>query len=436
MNIIVWGLGYVGTVSAACLSELGHKIVGVDVNKTKASLLKKGISPIKEPGLDKLIKSMYDSERFLVTHKGSSFVETSNCSLICVGTPSKIDGDVELAYLENVCCDIAEGIKNTKKFHTIVLRSTVFPGVSRYLCEIIEQHSGKKTGEDFGFVMNPEFLREASAINDFYNPPYTVIGGINKRSSLIAASIYEKIEAPVFIVNTEEAEILKLANNAFHATKITFANEIGRICEKHNINGTRVMEMVVADKQLNISNAYMRPGFAFGGSCLPKDLRSLMFNGNISDVSLPLLSSLISSNMEQIKLARLKVNEVTDKSVGILGLSFKQGTDDVRESPVIELIRLLWKDGLDIAVYDSNIDITTMLGENLSFIERQVPQIKSIMVENINSIIKSKVIILTYAQDNFFELIKRLDSSYTVIDLVGIPDDLRNILQAQYVSLF
>ena len=356
--------------------------------------------------------------------------------MICVGTPSKINGDIELEYLEKVCHDIAVGIRNNKKFHTVILRSTVYPGISKYLCQIIENHSEKKLGKDFSFTMNPEFLREASAIDDFYNPPYTVIGGEDKFATSNVALIYKKINSPLFLVNLEEAEILKLANNAFHAMKVTFANEIGRICEKNNIDGSKVMKMVVADKQLNISKVYMKPGFAFGGSCLPKDLRSLVFNGKKSEINLPLLNSLLISNKEQIQFARFKILELGAKSIGVLGLSFKQGTDDIRESPVIELIKILIEDNLDIKVFDINIDVDKMLGENLSFLEKQIPEIEFLLVNKISLLTDSKVIVLTYLQDDFLDYIANLDSSYVILDLVGISDELRDRLKAKYTSLF
>jgi len=436
MNILVWGLGYVGTVSAGCLSQLGHNIVGVDINQKKVDMLNNGLTPIKEPGLEDLIKAGLESKKFIASNNGLAFFDDYNFSLICVGTPSKNNGDIELAYLEKVCLDIAHGISKSNKFHNVILRSTVYPGISKYLYQIIETNSQKKIGRDFSFVMNPEFLREASAIDDFYNPPYTVIGGEDNYSLSNAAEIYQKINSPIIKVSLKEAEILKLTNNAFHATKITFANEIGRICEKLNINGQKVMEMVVADKQLNISKVYMRPGFAFGGSCLPKDLRSLTFNGKKSKVNLPLLNSLMTSNKEQIDMARLKILRLRVKSVGILGLSFKKDTDDIRESPVIELIKLLIDDGLNIQVFDINIDVNKMLGENLLFLEKQIPKIKSLLVENMDILVSSKVLVITYLQDDFLDLIINLDSSYSLIDLIGIPEEIKNKLKAQYISLF
>lgn len=436
MKIIVWGLGYVGTVSAACLSSLGHKVLGVDVNRKKVDLINIGQSPIQEPDLEDLIKKGLDSKRLKASSQGVSVLNTYHLSLICVGTPSKSNGDIDLSFLEKVCSEIAIGLRKSNKFHTIVLRSTVFPGVSKYLYEIIENKSGKVFGKDFGFVMNPEFLREATAINDFYNPPYTVIGGEDERSLSNVMSLYSQINSEVYKVSIEEAEILKLANNAFHATKITFANEVGRICEKHNINGSKVMEMVVADKQLNISEVYLKPGFAFGGSCLPKDLRSIIFNSEKSKVSTPLLNSLLISNKEQINLAKSKVHNLNEKSIGILGLSFKQGTDDIRESPVIELISVLSEDGFFINVFDKNIQVSNMLGENLSFLLNQIPDIKTLLVDNINSIIDSKVILITYIEDDFLEFVLDLDSSHTLIDLAGIPIHHKRKLNCQYLSLF
>jgi GDP-mannose 6-dehydrogenase len=428
MKIIIWGLGYVGTVSAACFSELGHEVIGVDINPKKVSAINSKNTLIKEPGLQSLIHKMVDSGCLKAVTSGEEFVKDFDLSLICVGTPNTPDGDHDLGYLKAVAENIGNGLKNSDRFHVVALRSTVFPGVSRNILKpTLESSSQKEAGVDFGVVMNPEFLREASAIKDFYAPPYTVIGEFDQQSGEILNDIYKNIVAPVYRVSLEEAEILKVTNNVFHGLKTGFANEIGRICDRAGIDSRVVMDLVCADTKLNISTAYLKPGYAFGGSCLPKDIRSLSHHAKKLGVDLPIITSIMPSNQLQIEEARIKINSRNSKHVCVLGLSFKPGTDDLRESPILKLIQSLWQDGLVISVYDPDVNLDQMLGSNQEYLERHLPQIRSIIKQSISeAMAKADLIVLFQNRGEFLDAINRLDTQVCLLDLVNIQEKLKN----------
>jgi GDP-mannose 6-dehydrogenase len=348
MRILVWGMGYVGTVSAACLAQMGHDVIGIEPNLIKVQAINDGRCAIAEPGLENLVSLSVSQGKLTATTDGSTLVAQSDLSLICVGTPTATDGNLVTEYVEQVAIDIARGISTTNSYHVVVVRSTISSQLTRdLLLPLLEEHSNKQAGVDFGLVVNPEFLREGSAIADFYTPPYTIIGELDRRSGDTVASLYTTIKTDVYRVTLAEAELLKLVNNAFHALKIGFANEIGRLCSQLDIDSQKIMQLVCADTKLNISPAYLRPGFAFGGSCLPKDLRFLTFKARCLGEDLPILESILPSNQLQIAAVWAKVHDYGVNSVGILGLSFKMGTDDLRESPAITLARLLQEDGLD-----------------------------------------------------------------------------------------
>lgn len=422
MRVLIWGLGYVGTVSAACLAEMGHEVVGVEPNLSKVTMLNAGQSPVKEPGLDVLVSKGVLDGRLRAVQVGTSLVSSMDVSLICVGTPAQADGNLTLDHLRKVAADIGNGLRACTGYHVVAVRSTVFPGVTQdILGRILEQQSQRQLGRDFGLAMNPEFMRETSAIDDFYKPPYTIIGGLDARSGDLMEELYGAIDAAVYRVSLKEAEILKLSNNAFHALKIGFANEIGRVCEKIGVNSHTVMQLVCADKKLNISSAYLKPGFAFGGSCLPKDVRSLTFQARRLGVEIPIIDGILPSNRRQIDAARLKVIETGAQRVGLLGLSFKPQTDDLRESPIIELIRNLWQDGLDVLVHDPDVQPEHMLGSNLEYLERQLPQIHRILRADVNEVLeKSQVIIVGQKRPEFTSLLSELDDKVIVVDLVHI----------------
>ena len=425
MRIIVWGLGYVGTVSAACLAQLGHEVIGVEPNLTKVEALNAGHCTIKEPGLDHLVSQMVGIGRLRATQDGVSLIPWADMSLICVGTPAAADGSPVLNYVCNVAMDIGRGLRETTDYHVAVLRSTVFPGTMRdVLNKLLEKHSGRQAGRDFGLVTNPEFMRETNAISDFYAPPYTVIGELDTRSGDRIAALYRDIKAPIYRVSLEEAELLKLANNAFHALKIGFANEIGRLCDRLGVDSHAIMRLVCADTKLNISSAYLKPGFAFGGSCLPKDLRSLTFNARQLGVELPIVEAVLPSNRLQLEAARLKVHELGARRVAMLGLSFKPSTDDLRESPIINLIRELWQDGVDVLVHDPDVQPDTMLGSNREYLERQLPQIQQILRPHIaDALQECHVVVVSQKRPEFTAALQALNGRVTVLDLVRLSED-------------
>ena len=419
MKIIVWGLGYVGTVVAACFAKLGHDVVGVDKVPAKVKALNQGKSPIKEPGLTSLINEAVETGRLRAVSEGVHEIADADVSLICVGTPSAPDGSTGLQYIKGVAAEIGDGLRQTNRYHVVVLRSTIFPGTTeQVLLPLLEQHSQKTCGRDFGLVMNPEFLRESTAISDFYEPPYTVIGEFDQKSGDAIEKLYEGITGDFYRVSIKTAELLKQTNNAFHALKIGFANEIGRLCAPLNLDSHELMAMVCADTKLNIAPTYMRPGFAFGGSCLPKDLRSITFHAQQLGVDLPILNSVLLSNERQIAAARLRIHEFNIKQVTILGLTFKANTDDLRESPVLTLINQLWRDGLDVRVYDPDVQLEKLIGGSRQYLERQVPQINQICCGSLEEALKnSQVVVLTQKRPEFSEVALNLPENIPLIDL-------------------
>jgi GDP-mannose 6-dehydrogenase len=421
MKLLVWGLGYVGSVSAGCLALSGHEVVGVEPNEAKVETLRSGRSPIREPKLDAVISETVAAGRLRASSDPSGLVAWADASLVCVGTPSAVDGRAQLDALINVTGEIGRQLKDGAGYHIVIVRSTVFPGTVRgVIREVLESSSGLVAGDDFGLAMNPEFLRETSAVDDFHSPPFTVVGALDDRAGDAVEALYEKLDAPVFRVALEQAETIKLACNAFHALKVGFANEIGRVCGAVAIDGHEIMEMVCADTKLNISPAYLKPGFAFGGSCLPKDLRLLTANARRLGIELPILAGILPSNRLQIDAARAKIHSLGGQRVAVLGLSFKPHTDDVRESPTIELVRQLWEDGLDVVVHDPDIQLDEMLGSNWAHLERQLPQIREIARSSLEETLEAaEIIVVSQRRREFSEAVQRLNNAQ-VIDLVSI----------------
>lgn len=420
MKILIWGLGHVGTVSAACLAKLGHEVVGVEPNLTKVQAITRGRSVIKEPGLDNLVSQAVAAGRLRVTQKGTQLVPWADVSLICVGTPTAPDGSPVLAHVREVASQIGQGLKQAERYHVVMLRSTVFPGTTRQmLLPLLEEHSQRSSGADFGVVMNPEFMRETTAVADFHSPPYTIIGQLDGRCGSVAAQLYRGIGAPIHVVSIEEAELVKLVCNAFHALKIGFANEIGRLSDRLGLDSHTVMRLVCADTKLNISSAYLKPGFAFGGSCLPKDLRSLTFHARRLGAELPIMESIAVSNALQVEATRLKVHALNVQRVAVLGLSFKMHTDDLRESPVVSLIQELWRDGLNVAVYDPDVCLDKVLGTNRQYMELQIPQIGCILRQSLDEALDGcQAVIVTQRRPEFSAAVQALPSDVAVLDLV------------------
>lgn len=437
MKILVWGLGYVGTVSAACFARLGHEVIGIDTNLAKVDAINNGVSLVKEPGLQALVQQAVGTGQLRATSSGQDLVADADMSLICVGTPSGADGNTELLYVSSVAQEIGKGMQNSSGYHVVVLRSTVFPGTTRnHLCQLLEVASGKTVGQDFGLVMNPEFLREGSAVHDFDTPAYTIIGEFDSRSGEVVSQLYDKVDAPINHVTLEEAEFLKITNNVFHALKVGFANEIGRLCDPLEIDSHRLMELVCADTKLNISPTYLRPGFAFGGSCLPKDLRFVNYNARRLGVQVPILDSILPSNEAQVSAVRVKLHKLGVKKVGILGLSFKAGTDDLRESPVITLIRYLWQDGLDVVVYDPDVNPDEMLGANLEYLERQLPQIRGILAPSLDDMAQEcEAVVLTQKRPEFLNVLQKWHEQLVVLDLVRLSSHPENLKFEKYVGI-
>lgn len=429
MKISILGLGYVGCVSAACLAQDGHQIIGVDVNSQKVALLSKGVSPIVEPSLQSLVEKGIEAGNLRVTLDTNTAVFESDISLICVGTPSNPNGSLNLDYVENVIREVGTALAQKPGYHVIVVRSTVLPGtVQERLLPCLERFSGKKAGVDFGLCMNPEFLREGSAIKDYYNPSYIVIGELDRRSGEVVEQMYRAVAAPVVHTEIKTAEMLKYASNTFHALKVTFANEIGNLCKAQGIDGQEVMEIFCQDHQLNISAAYLKPGFAFGGSCLPKDTRALLQRAKERDINTPILSALIPSNQHQISRAIELVEQTNRKKIAVLGLSFKPNTDDVRESPVIPLIETLVGRGYQVTVYDDQIQFNKLMGANKSYLEQEMPHITSLMCSSLEETVKqADAVVITNASSIFKQVPEKLKREQILIDLVGIARNNPNM---------
>lgn len=421
MDISIFGLGYVGAVSCACLAKNGHNIIGVDVSPYKVDLINNGISPIVEAGLGELISAGIEHSLLRATTDAGQAIAGSDVSFVCVGTPSKANGSLGTQYLEQVCEDIGSALRVKDTYHLVVIRSTVLPGtVIKIVLPILEKASGKKVGEGFGLAMNPEFLRESTAIEDFYHPEITVIGEYDKRSGDVLESIYSEVEGPLIRKPIEVAEMVKYTCNAWHATKVSFANEIGSLSKKLNVDGREVMEVFCQDKKLNISPYYMKPGFAFGGSCLPKDVRALTYLGRTLDLKLPLLNSIINSNESHIQSGFNMITQSGRKKIGFLGISFKAGTDDLRESPMVELVEKLYGKGYDIKIYDKNVDYARVHGANKEYLETKIPHVSRMLVSSLEEVVAaSEIVVIGNASQEFRAIANNICHTKHLIDLVG-----------------
>jgi GDP-mannose 6-dehydrogenase len=407
------------------MSQDGHRVIGVDVNPMKVEKIRQGETPIVEPEVDRLISVGVRTGKLTATHDARSAVLETDISLICVGTPSSSNGSLDIRHVERVCQQIGEVLAEKDGYHVVVVRSTVLPSTSRMsLMPILEQYSGKKAGIDFGVSMTPEFLREGSAVRDYYRPSYVVIGEIDQRAGDLVEQLYSGVDAPRFRLAIETAEMVKYVSNAFHAMKIAFANEVGNLSKAHGIDGQEVMEIFVQDRQLNISPAYLRPGFAFGGSCLPKDLRALLYRAKECDLDVPVLSAVVASNEKQIQRGIQMVERTGCKKIGVLGLSFKPGTDDVRESPAVPLIETLIGRGYQVVVYDDTVHPEMLIGANRVFLERELPHIASAIRPSIDEVLQeAEVIVITNRSKSYQDVPKLLHTGQTLIDLIGIARD-------------
>ena len=424
MKIAVLGLGYVGTVSAGCLAQQGHDVLGVDPEPRKVDLINAGKSPIIEKDIGGIIERQVAGGRLAATTDVIDAVQRSDLALVCVGTPSRANGDIELKYIRRVCEEIGTAMRHHQGAPAVVIRSTMLPGTMReVVIPTLESFSGRRAGAEFGVCINPEFLREGTSVHDYFHPPKTVIGEFNPASGNLVASLYAQIDAPMVRTDIETAEMVKYADNCWHALKVGFANEIGNICKGLDVDGHRVMDIFCQDTKLNLSPYYLKPGFAFGGSCLPKDLRALLYKAKTLDLSLPILASILPSNEQQIERGVRTVIEKGRRKVGVLGFSFKAGTDDLRESPVVELTERLIGKGYELKIYDSNVNIAKIHGANRDYILNHIPHISRLMVSSIEEVMAhAETIIIGNSAPEFRDVPQRLSTGQSVIDLVRITE--------------
>jgi GDP-mannose 6-dehydrogenase len=420
MNISVFGLGYVGTVSAACLAKEGHIVIGVDPVDIKVNTINRGETPIIEKQIGAIIKSVVGNGRLRATANAAEAIAKSRLSLVCVGTPSQLNGDLDTSYVRRVCENIGSEIRKKKSRHIVVIRSTILPGtIKNIVIPALEKSSGKIAGQDFGVCNNPEFLREGTAVYDFYNPPKTVIGETDVMSGDLLASIYKNIAAPLIRTEIEVAEMVKYIDNVWHALKVGFGNEVGNICKSIGVDSHEVMDIFCEDTKLNISSNYLKPGFAFGGSCLPKDVRALTYKGKSLDINLPILNSILPSNETHIKNSLLMVMEAGNRNIGFLGFSFKEGTDDLRESPVVEMIERLLGKGYEIKLYDKNVNLAALVGANKDFIMNRIPHIAKLMVKTMDEVLEhAGTVVIGNNSSEFKDLMDKVKKNQKVIDLV------------------
>lgn len=424
MRVSIFGLGYVGAVSAGCLANEGHQVVGVDPVLTKVNLINQGQCPIVEADIGGIIASSVEGGWLRATDDPTPAIRDTELSFVCVGTPSQANGNLDIRYIRRICEQIGDALKSKTTRHTVVIRSTIVPGtMHNIVVPTLEEFSGKKAGADFGVCHNPEFLREGSAVKDFYSPPKTVIGQLDQDSGDVLAALYGKLDAPLIRTDLRTAEMVKYIDNSWHALKIGFANEIGNLCKAFAIDSHEVMKIFCQDEKLNISPAYLVPGFAFGGSCLPKDLRALTYQAKMHDLELPIISSILESNEMQVARGMRLIMEKGHKRIGVLGFSFKAGTDDLRESPVIEVIERLIGKGYDLRIYDKNVNIARLMGANRDFILNRIPHIFGLMVGGIDAVLShAQTVVVGNKDSDFQDVPERLRDDQVLVDFVRITD--------------
>jgi len=424
MKISIFGLGYVGAVSMACLARDGHEVVGVDLDPLKLELIRSGRSPIVEEGIQELTAEVVKSGRVTVTDDVAAAVRATDLSFICVGTPSSPNGSQDLSAVRRVSEQIGAVLMHKPGYHTVIMRSTIQPGSMASVVQAgLESASGKRANFDFGLGFQPEFLREGSSIKDYDNPPFTVIGTEDERAAHVLREVFGHLRCEFLVTSVGVAEMLKYACNAFHAVKITFANEVGRLARSVGVDGRAVMDLVCRDTRLNISPVYMKPGFAFGGSCLPKDLRALTYVGKQNDVTTPMLGNVMGSNRAHIDHALDLVALSGKRKIGMVGLSFKPGTDDLRESPLVTVAERLIGKGYDLRIFDPDVHLSRLLGANKRYIEQSIPHIGNLMSGDCAAVIDhAEVLIVGLASRELVPVIVgRARPGQIVVDLVGLP---------------
>jgi GDP-mannose 6-dehydrogenase len=426
MKISVLGLGYVGAVSMACLARDGHAVVGVDVDRQKLDMIRAGKAPIVEEGIQELMRQVVDAGRVSVTEDVAAAVAATDITFVCVGTPSSPNGSQDLAAVARSADAIGKALRGKGAFHSVVLRSTVQPGtVDGMFGPALERASGLRSGEGFGLAFQPEFLREGSSIRDYDRPPFTVVGTESERTAAALRELFGGLPAEFIVTSVAVAEMLKYACNAFHAVKITFANEIGRLGRASGVDGREVMALLCRDRQLNVSAAYLKPGFAFGGSCLPKDLRALTYLGKSGDVTTPMLGAVLGSNRAHIDLAFDHIQACKSRRVGLAGLSFKPGTDDLRESPLVALAERLIGKGYELRILDPQVSLSHLIGANRRFIDETIPHIGSLMVSGVDELLAhAQVLVVGHASEELLAALRAgRAASAQLVDLVGLPRD-------------
>ncbi len=435
MKISIFGLGYVGTVCAACLTSEGHKVTGVDVNTSKVDRMNSGVASIVEPKVPELFAAGHQQKRLFATTSASEAIMATDVSLVCVGTPSQANGNLDLTYMKRVCEEIGDALRNKPSQHLVVFRSTMLPGTTEdLLTPILELHSGKKAGIGFDVCYNPEFLREGSSVADFYNPPKIVVGERERGVGETLLQLYSGIDAPVIRTSIRVAEMAKYCDNAFHALKVTFANEIGNLCKKMGVDSHDVMSVFCEDRKLNLSPAYLKPGFAFGGSCLPKDLRALVYQAKRFDLESHVLNAIIMSNATQVQLAIQMIMGLGKKRIGFLGMAFKPDTDDLRESPLVEVIETLLGKGYSIRIYDRNVSTSRLIGANRRFMEEHIPHLSSLLVESTEVLAaETDVVVVGYKSPDFIPVFQSLRQDQTVVDLARLAE--RSTTPARYEGI-
>lgn len=424
MNISIFGLGYVGCVSMGCLAQNGHKVIGVDVNDTKIDLINRGLPTIVEKDVDKIIAEQHKKGNIYATQNYREAILNTEISIICVGTPSTQNGHLNLEHIFSVAKQIGEVLKDKDEFHIVAIRSTVKPGTNQEVSRIIEEESNKKRNIHFAVLSNPEFLREGSAVYDYYNPPYTLIGHDNINAAKKLSELYSSIPAEIIFSEIKVAEIIKYVNNSFHALKVSFANEIGNICKALNIDSYEVMNIFMKDNKLNISPYYFKPGFAFGGSCLPKDLKGIKALAHDLYLDVPIINNIENSNNVQIKRAVDLLISIDKKNIGFLGISFKKGTDDLRNSPTIEVIEQLIGKGYHIKLFDKNVNLSRLTGANKEYIQMKIKHLEKLMVESVDLVVKESDVIVITQNEPEFKHIAQNEEDKIIVDFVRIDENI------------
>ncbi len=434
MRVLVWGLNHVGVTVATGLTQLGHEVIAVDPNLKRVKQLNQGRSGLQEPGLAEHLRQSLASQRLRAVSEGSQYVSWADLSLICCHPSNAPDGSPELEDIKAIVAEISLGLKQSTRYHVVVIRSSVFPGISRnVLLPLLEGHSGRRVGQDFGFAIHPEFLRQSTAIADFYSPPYTVIGEVNARSGDIVSALYHDIEAPVYRTSLEEAELTKIVNSTFHALKIGFANEIGRLCDSLAIDTHTIMDLICADTQLNESGAYLQPGFAFEGASLLRDLRSINCYASRLGIKLPILDGILPSNQFHLEATHTKIYALGVKRITILGVNFKPDCGDLSDSSVIPLIQKLWQEGFDLTVYDPDVKLNQLSQETQIYLDRYLPQASQIFTSSLEAALdQCETVVITQNHPEFRAVTANLPPSIPVISLVKL--DSSSDLMAQTLA--